>query len=114
MTRRREEPQENDEYLPLFEGPTDRELFHSLVRLGILAEEEERKDWFAHVKRGEDGVKILNFEEFITSNRDWYLWLLSLHHDRLSPEGIKQKSAERARKNIQRLRKHLHHKDSLS
>ena len=71
----------NTEHLPLFQEPTDRELFRKLMALGILREEEERKDWLYHVPQGEDGVKNINFEEFIASNREWYLWLLSLHHE---------------------------------
>lgn len=114
MLRRKKEQREEIEYMPLFEEPTDRGLFQHLVDLGILNEERERKDWFSHVPRGEDGRKILNFEEFLASKRNWYLWLLSLHNDGHPPEEIRRKSAERARENIQRLREHLRRRASLS
>lgn len=94
--------------MPLFEAPKDRGLFRRLVDLGIIDEERERKDWFSDVPRGEDGRKILNFEEFIASKRDWYLWLLSLHDAGHSPEEIWRESAQKARENIQRLLEHLH------
>lgn len=100
--------------MPLFEAPTDRGLFQRLVDLGILDEERERKDWFSDVSRGEDGRKILNFEEFVASKRDWYLWLLSLHNAGCSPEEIRRKSVARARENIQYLREHLRRRASFS
>lgn len=97
----------NTEYLPLFEEPTDRELFRRFIALGILNEEKECKDWLYHVPRGEDGVKIIDFEEYIASNREWYLWLLSLHCDGRTPAEIQKIAEERAENNIQHLRKQL-------
>lgn len=103
----RNEHRKDIERLPLFEGPTDRELFRLLVHLGILNAADEHRDWREDVKRGEDGVKIRNFNEFIASNRDRYLRLLSLHHEGLSPGEIRQRSDARARENIRRLSEHI-------
>ncbi|MBI4129644.1 hypothetical protein HY464_03040 [Candidatus Peregrinibacteria bacterium] len=107
MGRKGKESQEYIEHLPLFDGPIDRELFRHLVTLGILTEEEERKNWFRDVPRGEDGIKILNFEEFIASNRQWYLWLLLLHNEGKTATDIQKIAEERAINNIRSLRKQL-------
>ncbi|OGJ57442.1 hypothetical protein A3H22_02560 [Candidatus Peribacteria bacterium RIFCSPLOWO2_12_FULL_55_15] len=114
MLRKKKEKRESTEYMPLFEEPTDRDLFRRLVVLGILNEEKERKNWFSDVPRGEDGLRIMNFKKFLASNRAWYLWLLSLHDDGHSPEEIRRKSAEKARENIRSLREYLRRKASLS